>query len=143
MKLRARPREGGLRGRQRLLLREDKGVRRAVQRVVAERSQGKGAPHALVCHGQVAHAVPHGKGGLYHAPVVHGVPQAPAPHGHRGHRGEARKEWVGPLVSLEERQDLLLALDHSGRQRLQDVLAKDVVRDDGRHGPSSSLSARL
>ena len=115
MKLRARPREGGLRGDKCLLLREDEGVRRAVQRVVAERSQGKGAPHALVCHGQVAHAVPHGKGGLHHAPVVHGMPQAPAPHGHRGHRGEARKEWVGPLVSQQEGQDLLLALDHSGR----------------------------
>ena len=74
-----------------LLLPEDEGVCRAVERVVGEHAQRKRATDALVGHGQVSHAVAHGEHGARHVPVVHvmGQPVAPGRDGRK--RGEARE----------------------------------------------------
>ena len=111
-------------------------VRGAVERVVAEHAEGEGPPHALVGTREVRHAIAQGEQRPRDASALD-LPREPvAGRRARGECREARKERVGTLVAQQEGEQRLLALDETRGQRREDVLAKDVVRDERGHGTS-------
>ena len=120
-------REAGLL-KQGILLSVDKRVGRAVQRVVAEKTQCKRPANSLVLDGQV----PDGRANVAKRPgdvaVVHVSRKVAACRDARGDGREAHEEGIGALVAQQEGEKLLLAVDEPLGKSLRSVLAKDVMR---------------
>ena len=61
-----------------------------------------------------------------------------------GKAGKAEEEGVGTLVAEQKRQQLLLIVDHAGRQEVGGVLAKEMMGDKcGHGGPFGADEARM
>ena len=132
--LAARVGELGVRVHERVLLRVDERVRRAVELVVRQHAQRKRAPDAGVVRGQVAHALTQGQEGAGHALLVHAVRKLLRRAHVVGPAGDAEEEGVGPLVAEEEGEELLFVADDTVGQQRGGALAEEVVRDECGHG---------
>ena len=130
--------ERGRRRGERLLLREHERVRHGVEPVVGKEPQHERPPDALIRHRQVLHAVAEGHERLPAALVVHLVREPVVCRGRVRQRREARKKRVWALVSEQEGEQLLLAVDHALGQHRGGVLAENMVADDSGH-PSPSI----
>ena len=118
------------------LLRVDKGMRDAVQHVVAQQTQHKGTANALVIFGQVGHRIVQGHERLNHLAGVHVGGQLGASRRDRAPGYKMCPEGVGTLVAQKEGEQLLLAIDDAFRKACRRVFAKEMMRDDGGHDDS-------
>jgi len=115
------------------LLREHEGMHHAIEHVMAQKTEREGATDAFLSHREMAHALAKAHERPGHAYRLELSRKTMATDCAGGERGEAYEERVGPLVSEEEREKLLVAVDDTGRERSDYVLAEDVVRDDRGH----------
>ena len=120
--------------KQRVLLRVDERVRRAVKHIMAEKPQRKCPANALVLDGQMAHRGANVTKRLGDVACVHVMCEVAAGRGPRRNGAEAYEEWVRALVAQKEGEKLLLAVDKAFGKTLRGVFAKDVVRYQRGHG---------
>ena len=120
--------------KQRILLRVDERVRRAVKHVMAEKTKRKRPANALVLDGQVTHRGANVTKRPGDVACVHVVCEVTAGRGPRRNGAEAYKEWVRTLVAQKEGEKLFLTVDKAFGKTLCGVFAKDVVRYQRGHG---------
>ena len=113
---------------QRVLLRVDQRVRRAIKHVMAEKSQRKRPPNALVLDWQVTHRGADVAKRLGNVAGVHIMREVTARGNACRDGAKAHKEGVWTLVAQQEGEQLLLAVDKALGKALRSVLAKDVMR---------------
>ena len=125
------------------LLRVDKGMRAAVERIVPDEPQGKGAADARVVGGQMAHGVAYRPEGVDAAALVHAAGEGMAVAGALGQGGERGEIGVGTLVAQQEGEKFFFILEDTGGEPARGVLPKEMVRDDRGHDASRRVGSEV
>ena len=113
------------------LLLVDKGVGIAIEHIVRQQAQRKGATQIGIARLQVRHAVAQARELARHARAVHDLSK-------RRTVGNARREYVeekrvGALVSQDKGDALLVGRDNALRKTVDAFLAKQMMRNERGH----------
>ena len=113
------------------LLLVDKGMGIAIEHIVRQQAQRKGATQIGIARLQVRHAVAQARELARHARAVHDLSKRHAVGNAR--REHVEEERVGTLVSQDKGDALLVGRDNAPRKTVDAFLAKQMMRNERGH----------
>ena len=113
------------------LLLVDKGMGIAIEHIVRQQAQRKGATQIGIARLQVRHAVAQARELARHARAVHDLSKRCTVGNAR--REHVEEEWVGTLVAQDKGDALLVGRDNALRKTVDAFLAKQMMRNERGH----------